>query len=203
MKQKTRWTALMNRMGLDENAETYEALIKLYSEKHRFYHNLTHIEAALIHLENTSELAQHLSEIEIALWFHDAIYAPFSTTNELDSANLAVDFLTKNQVNKDIVNRVYQLIMATEHNVELKSSDEKLMVDIDLSILGCSAKHYEQFECNVRKEYKWVPYFLYKKKRKEILQSFLERERIYHHQYFFERLEQQARINLKNAISLL
>ncbi len=77
------------------------------------------------------------------------------------------------------------------------------MNDIDLTILGSSERIYAQFEENVRKEYKWVPYFLYKKKRKEILRSFLDRERIYQTKYFNNKLETQAQINLNNAIASL
>lgn len=60
---------------------------------------------------------------------------------------------------------------------------------------------YDQYEKNIRIEYKRVPFFLYKKKRKEILQSFLDMERIYTHEPFFEKWEARARANLTKAIA--
>ena len=49
------------------------------------------------------------------------------------------------------------------------------VVDIDLSILGRNRQDYDLFEERVRKEYKWVPGPLYRRKRIEVLESFLKR----------------------------
>ncbi len=198
-----RWLLLMERLGIYNNQEVYASLVEAYSEKHRYYHNNSHIEAVLKHLESTYTLADQPTEIEAALWFHDAIYKPFSSTNELDSANWAAIFLTKNGCVQTLVDRVHSLIMATLHTNSTNSRDEKLVVDIDLSILGCNSSVYEEFEKNVRKEYKWIPGFIYRKKRKEILNTFLNKERIYFHDHFHERLEEQARRNIRNTIQYL
>ena len=77
------------------------------------------------------------------------------------------------------------------------------MLDIDLSILGAQKQIYDQFEKNVRKEYKRIPSFTFRKKRKEILKSFMERPRLYHTAYFFDLLETQAKSNLTLAIASL
>ena len=198
-----RWQQLMNRLGISLNKDTYQALTKSYSEKHRRYHTGEHINATLKHLDSVAGLANDVVEIELALWFHDAIYKPFSANNELDSADWAVQFLVDNEIEKGRIDRVYKLIMATVHTAKTEGNDQLLMVDIDLSILGTSSLIYDQFEKDVRYEYKLVPYFLYRKKRKEICVSFLERDRIYQYDFFYELLERQARINLTNAIKRL
>jgi predicted metal-dependent HD superfamily phosphohydrolase len=59
--------------------------------------------------------------------------------------------------------------MVTQHAFQAETNDEKLIVDIGLSILGSPANVYEQFETYIRKEYKRVPAFIYMRKRKEIL----------------------------------
>ena len=64
--------------------------------------------------------------------------------------------------------RIHSLIMATQHNGIVQDKDQKLIVDIDLTILGASPEIYDEFERNVRKEYKMVPTFIYRKKRKEL-----------------------------------
>jgi len=99
--------------------------------------------------------------------------------------------------------RVSDLIMATAHNTTASTSDQNLIIDIDLTILGSRPDVYREFEINVRKEYRMVPGFLFRKTRKRILSTFIERDRIYHHDHFHSRFENQARTNLHDAIKLL
>ncbi len=200
---ESRWLNLMGRLGFESNLETYLKLQSRYAEKHRHYHNSSHIDATLKYLDQSKPLASDYDALEVALWFHDAIYKIFSSSNELDSANWASEFLKSNNSNEYFISKVHRLIMATLHNAMPCDNDESLIVDIDLSILGCSVEISEQFETWVRKEYKLIPAFIYRKKRKEILKGFLARERIYSHEYFFDKFEASARINLRNAINNL
>lgn len=209
---ESRWRELMSRLSLEANVSTHHELLACYNEKHRYYHNTSHINAVLEHLDETKHLAakddytnnvNNYDAIEIALWFHDAKYNIFSSTNELDSANWASVFLEKNGSSKEFSNRVHSLIIATLHNALPSDNDEKLMIDIDLSVLGSEPKVYDIFESGIRKEYKLIPSLIYKKKRKEILSSFLERERIYSNPYFYEKLETRARFNISQTIKNL
>jgi len=197
------WYDLMEAFGLPNNDDTYEKLIAGYSEKHRAYHTLDHINACFWHLDAIRAQCLYPEEIELALWFHDVIYKPFSASNEEDSANLAKSFLSQNSVEPEIIDRIYKLIILTKDHVAPQSRDAKLMLDIDLSILGSEDHIYAQFEKDVRHEYKRVPSFVFKKKRKEILKSFLERPRLYHTPYFFDLLERRAKDNLAWAITQL
>jgi len=197
------WHELMQKFGLSDNNQTYHQLINAYSEKHRAYHSLEHIDACLRHLADIAHQAEHAHEIGLALWFHDAIYKPFSAQNEEDSAELARSFLIQNAVSSDIIQRVHDLIILTKDHAVPKTLDGKLMLDIDLSILGVKIEIYSKFENDVRREFKLVPSFIFKKKRKEILQNFLNRRRIYQTDYFFARLEEQAKKNLVWAIGRL
>jgi predicted metal-dependent HD superfamily phosphohydrolase len=191
------WFSLMANFGFSANEVTYQELAKAYGESHRHYHNRNHIEHSIATLHQHRDLAEHPDEVELALWFHDAVYKPFSSTNELDSANWAISFLKQNGANPDSIERVNQLILATLHEGEARSQDEKLLVDIDLAILGISEERFALFEKQIRAEYRWVPWFLYRKKRKEVLSSFLERDSIYATTIFAKQLEQRARNNIK------
>ena len=201
-----RWKELMGYFGIDENLDTFSRLQKAYSEKHRYYHNTQHINATLSHLDLVADQITNIKAVELALWFHDAVYNPFSSSNEVDSADWASDFLKKNSISTDLSNEVYELILATLHDKALQDAvsgvkDEHFIVDIDLSILGSKAEVYQTFERLVRKEYRWVPSFIYKKKRRQVLESFMQRKSIYYSQYFQDLYEKTARLNISNALA--
>lgn len=198
-----KWKSLMARLGTDEHMDMYESLIHKYSEKHRCYHTLEHVKFCLALLEEYRYLAINPDEIELAIWFHDAVYNVFSSTNEKNSADMAFEFSLSAGLSSDMATRISDLVIATTHGTEISNPDQCLMVDIDLSVLGCSAPLYEEFEIAVRKEYKKIPLFIFRKGRRKILNSFLSRASIYMHPEFIARYEVQARANIKNAVNNL
>ena len=101
----------------------------------------------------------------------------------------------------DVIALVQQFIMDTQHHAQPQLPDAQILVDVDLSILAASAERFAEYEQQVRAEYSWVPQFLYSYKRREILQTFLERESIFSTDYFRERLEAAARRNLTEALA--
>ena len=197
------WCALMETVGFSENETTFEKLVQAYSEKHRGYHNSAHINAVLAEFANVSNYADDKAAIELALWFHDAIYKIHSSTNEKDSADWARNFIVQCKGSEAFANLVDSLIMATEHNFLPTKNDEKLIVDVDLSILGSSEAKYWEFEDSIRKEYKIIPWIIYRKKRIALLEYFLKREYVFSHEYFREKYEEKAKINLERAIDKL
>ena len=198
-----RWSRLMGAWGFEPNSATFDALLAAYSEKGRHYHTAEHVSACLRHLDRCLTTLEYPKEVEIALWFHDAIYKPLSSNNEKASADWAASFLLKHGATDAEVTRVHRLIMVTEHNAPTQSNDEQVLVDIDLSILGADSVTYELFESGVRKEYKLVPFSIYRKKRAEILRGFLEREEIYKSGCFPAEMERRAKENLSGAIKKL
>ena len=198
-----RWSALMRGWGFSPNRRSYNALVSAYAEPGRHYHTLRHLEACLRNLAVCSDQADNPYEVELSLWFHDAVYKPLSNRNEEKSADWAGSFLEQNAAPHDQISRVRKLILVTQHEGEVETADESPLVDIDLAILGIDAGAYDEFERQVRQEYRLVPFFLYRRKRRELLQSFLDRPRIYSNEPFFSRLEAQARSNLEHAISQL
>lgn len=92
--------------------------------------------------------------------------------------------------------RVLALIMATCHDAEPTDPDARLLVDIDLAILGAAPARFAEYDAQVRTEYRWVPGWLYRRKRKQVLAGFLARLAIYGTDRFRARLEERARENL-------
>lgn len=193
----------MDHWGFEGNEDTYSALVAKYSERGRSYHGLEHVDACLRNLDLCVEQVEHPREVEVALWFHDAIYKPLASNNERKSADWASSFLENNGAATDQIARVERLIMVTEHNGTVQTKDESILVDIDLSILGAEPETYDAFERGVRREYKMVPRCIYNKKRVALLREFLERPQLFQNRPFSTEREWQAKRNLANALSKL
>jgi len=198
-----RWLGLMEAWGFGRNQATFESLMAAYSEKGRYYHTSEHVSVCLRHLDKCVGQLDSPREVEIALWFHDAVYKPLFGRNEKESADWAASFLAECGATREESDRVHRLIMVTEHNAPTQTNDEAALVDIDLSILGADPSVYEIFEKRVRKEYRIVPSFIYRKKRAAVLRGFLERPQIYTSGVFSQVIERQAKENLSNAVSKL
>jgi predicted metal-dependent HD superfamily phosphohydrolase len=207
---ENRWFRLMAQLSLSASPEVYQQLRAAYVEPQRFYHTADHITDCLYQLDWAAHLAQARAEVELALWFHDAIYQPQAEDNELSSAVWAVQFIQSVDASpaaQALSRRIYQQILATQHQDPVRyhtlSGDAALVVDIDLSILGRDAEVFEQFERHIRQEYGWVPEPLYCQRRSAVLAAFLERPRIFTTAYFHTRYEKKARENLNVTLERL
>src|SRR5262245_10698887 len=178
-------------------------LIARYEEPHRSYHTVDHILDCLKEFRSVVYWAMEKDAIEMALWFHDAVYDPRATDNEEQSANLAENVLRQAKFPDHFIRYVRDLILATRHQAVPELPDAQLLVDIDLAVLGQSAERFDAYEAAIRKEYQWVPKKIFSEKRAAILKSFLDRETIYATPEFQKKYEQKARANLERSIRRL
>lgn len=179
----------------------YEELVASYGEPHRRYHSVQHLTECLQTFDVVRLLAGRPAEVELALWFHDAIYDVKRGDNEERSADWAKRELASAAVPEEAVARVHALVMVTRHTGMPNSADQQLLVDIDLSILGAPQERFAEYEQQIRDEYSFVPSWIFRRKRREILRSFIDRPRIYSTDHFHLLLEQRARENLRRAVS--
>lgn len=198
-----RWENVWQEFEVHPPPTVFEELVKAYSAIDRFYHNLNHIEDCLLLFDQTKSLAYRPEQVELAIWFHDAVYDTKRSDNEQKSGEWAEAAVMQAGLNNGIAERVSFLILATRHNQDLTEADAQLIVDVDLSILGREAAVFWQYEENIRNEYAWVRAKLFMQRRIEILNGFLERQHIYYHQRFREMFEENARSNLTQAIARL
>ncbi|HET8708237.1 MAG TPA: N-methyl-D-aspartate receptor NMDAR2C subunit [Pseudomonadales bacterium] len=180
-----------------------ESLIVRYTEQHRAYHTVHHLQDCFHQFERIKDQCDHADEVALALWFHDAIYDTRKHDNEEKSADLAVETLIKQKILPAKIERIRKMIVATKHQSPAADKDTGALLDIDIHVLGAEPARYAHYETQIREEYCWVPDALYKQGRKKILRHFLDQPRIYHTPLFFQERETQARQNLKNAISVL
>jgi predicted metal-dependent HD superfamily phosphohydrolase len=201
-----RWQHTWQALGVLEATiptQLYNGLIAKYNEAHRHYHTQQHLTECLEKFAELRQFATNSAEIELALWFHDAIYEPLRHDNEQLSAEWAKSSVINAGLDKTVADRIYDLIMATQHREIPADADTKILIDVDLAILGAQPERYNKYEQQIRQEYLFVPEATFRLKRAEILQRFLAQATIFNTPLFIERYEQQARLNLKQALEQL
>jgi predicted metal-dependent HD superfamily phosphohydrolase len=167
---------------------------------------MLHIEQCLIEFEQARHLVEHPNEVEMAIWYHDAIYDPESEQNEEKSAQLAQKVAKEIGLPDIFGRRVHDLVLVTKHEKIPEGIDAKVLVDIDLSIFGRSEEEFDKYERNIRKEYQWCSDEEFKAGRADILQKFLNRQTrpaVYLTDFFREKYETQARKNLERSLAKL
>ncbi len=187
----------------DADATLLRALVQRYSEPHRAYHTLQHLDACFASFAAVRDATTHPQEVELALWFHDAVYEIGRPDNEQHSADWARSALLAGGGSGDAALRVHALVMVTCHNVLPQTPDQQVLLDIDLAILGAAPPLFEAYERQIRVEHASVPEHDFRSRRRRLLQQFVARERIYHTQHFRNRCETQARANLRRSIDQL
>lgn len=181
----------------------FQLLVVAYTKPDRHYHNLQHIHHVLTILDRFADRLQNPISVILAAWFHDFVYDSRSTDNEIQSAKLAEELLRDIGVSTGKIDRVQQLILATQgHKTDLRDNDLCIFLDADLAILGTNPEQYQIYARSIRHEYSWVADELYRAGRIRVLESFLQRDRLYHTELLFDELEARARLNIQEELSL-
>ena len=183
-----------------------------YNESQRAYHSLQHIQQLFGQFEQVKHNLHEPHIIALALFYHDVIYEPTCSDNELKSAEYAVESLT-GYLSAEQCQHIYALIMMTaSHQIDNwsnetkereKYSDAAYLLDMDLSILGASWSQYKQYAHAVRQEYAHVSDDDYRVGRMAVLEGLLAHPTLYLTDYYYVRLEKQARKNIEHEITLL
>jgi predicted metal-dependent HD superfamily phosphohydrolase len=172
-----------------------------YNDTRRHYHTLDHIKNCLEEFEAYKKAAQiPISDaIKYAIWYHDLIMNT-NENEEISSDRACVDGIAL-QIQDSFIYVASRCILVTKHNKRPLQEYEKIMVDIDLSILGQDAYKYTDYMLKIRKEYSQFPDSVFYKGRKEILEGFLKREFLYSTSYFRDKYEKSAKENLSWEIN--
>ena len=195
------WSRAWHAVGGPENEPLYERLVAAYSEPGRHYHTLQHLGECIAHLAPARTLAEQPPEVELALWFHDAVHDTRRADNEALSAAWARQVAHEANAPTDVAERLHDLVMATRHVGVPSSPDQQLLVDVDLAILGAPPDRFDQYERQVREEYAWVPEADFGPRRRALLAGFLARPVIYRTGHFHALLEARARANLARSMA--
>lgn len=200
------WKQLLQTFDIEhiKMQTTFTALVDAYSSPGRVYHTLEHIQAVLAWIETSRNYAADLPTLQLAAWFHDCIYDPHAADNEEQSAIYAQNMLSRLALPAITIQTVSQMILSTQtHTTEANNQDGHILLDADLAILGASIQHYNTYAQAIRQEYSWLPETTYHTGRVHVLQTFLQRARIYTTEPMYTALEKPARENIRRELTLL
>lgn len=205
---QTRWVELMACYAVGEAAahSVLRRLLTAYSTPERFYHTLEHLAEMFAIIDRLAPDIDDSGSIQLAIWFHDAVYDTQRKDNEERSAELARELLLPLGLPLGVIDRVEKLVQATAHlgsDEPPTDSNTAALLDADLAILGAEPERYLRYLRDIRLEYGWVPESEFRMGRAAVLRKFLARQRIYHHPITFEEREEAARKNLAGELTLL
>ena len=176
---------------------------KQYSGSKRFYHNLSHLENLLKQLTEVKDQVADWDTTLFSLFYHDIIYKASRNDNEEKSAEFVSKRLRMIACPEGKIELCISQILATKVHSVSGDNDTNLFTDADLSILGQDWPVYSQYFKQVRKEYSIYPDVLYKPERKKVLNHFLGMSRIFKTDWFCNKYEERARLNLKQELKEL
>lgn len=174
-----------------------------YSEKKRHYHTLQHLENLLPLLLQVKENIKDWNTILFSFYYHDVVYNALKRNNEEKSAEFAQSRMQLIGAPGPMIEKCVQQILFTKDHLFSDDNDTNFFTDADLSVLGQDWGVYENYFKQVRKEYSLFPDLIYIPGRKKVLRHFLQMERIFKTDFFFNKFELPAKQNLQKELDLL
>jgi predicted metal-dependent HD superfamily phosphohydrolase len=186
-----------------------EVLVR-YSESQRHYHTLSHIDSMLSLLSQHGARIQDKTVIMLAIFFHDIIYDPKAKDNEVQSIECFKIFAKETELPEETTTLVTAFINATiTHSLDDTltardaGKDLKIFLDFDLEVLSRKRSQYGPYSEQIRMEYNHLSDRDYFTGRTKVLSSFLDRERIYFSDVFYDTCEANARRNITDELEYL
>jgi len=204
---RTRFQALWSRtVGGDAAEAAWRALDAGYGAGARHYHGWNHIADLLAGHDAVRDLPDFADldhdVLDLAIFFHDAIYETDRTDNEARSADLFATHAGLAGEAERLVS-VDAMIRATATHGRSPDPATRLMLDLDLAVLGAPPSTYAAYKAAIRREYLAIPETAWRLGRAGVLGRFLARARLYQTDHFHGRLDASARVNLAAEIDIL
>jgi predicted metal-dependent HD superfamily phosphohydrolase len=181
--------------------EVHADLVRRLGGPDRRFHNLNHIRDCLHRFDEVAPLLADRDAVEVALWFHDAVYEPSDADNERRSAEL---FLASSKgADAAFRRRVCGLILATRHQGEAHSDDRRFIEDIDLAGFGAPWEEFMRHGDLLREEFAAQTDEQYHAGQVVFLKRLKRRPWFFATDYFRNRYEAKAQENLDGLLALL
>jgi len=197
---RARFVALVEDLGGDASAagQTFQTLAAAWGDPTRRYHDREHL-AECLHQLDLAEVGEAPRKVvELALWFHDAVYVAGARDNEESSAKLLLEESGRLRLHRRTADAAAALVRATAHEAaeSAPGREEALMLDIDLSILGADPLRFMEYEYAIEEEFEKIPRLRFRIGRGRFLASLLARSTIFRTESFRTRYEAAARSQL-------
>jgi len=199
---KALWMRCLDSIPAMDASPVYKNLMNCYAEPHRRYHSCEHLAHCLHEFDRAAAMIKNRDAVEMALWFHDAVYVPAARDNEQRSADLFVDW-SKGFLRPSLITKVCSLILITMHKQAPRNEEDCYAVDIDLSSFGIPWDDFVRDSRNVRAEQTGVGDVDFYPGQTQFLEALIKRPRIYHTKYFHSLYEESARQNIKRLLNLI
>jgi predicted metal-dependent HD superfamily phosphohydrolase len=189
-------------VSLELPPEVVRDLARRYAEPHRAYHTADHIAEVLCWFGWAAERTgwQEPVAVYLAIVFHDAIYDPLASDNEVRSAALARDAIAASP-------RTQALIQLTARHATLSPADVKgdddaaQFLDCDLAILAAPPDRFDEYDAAIAVEYRAVPADKFRAGRGAFLRALLTQPRIFLSELFHAELDRSARDNVSRVLA--
>ena len=196
------WQQVWQTLAPNQAMPDLQTVLNAYAQPQRHYHTTQHLQECLLWWQRCQNHMQAPAEVALALFYHDIVYDPKRSDNELQSANTMLAHLQA-YLPEASTDRIYRWILATAHHgqqttlSDADDADLKWVLDIDLGILSADAERFQEYERQIRMEYRHVPLLIYRCKRRQVLRDFAQAPHLYHTDYFRNQLERAAKANLQ------
>ena len=164
------------RLGLGR--DLYVELVTRWSEPHRHYHDVRHLAATLVALDLLEDDAASLPVVQLAAWFHDAVYSGAAGVDEQQSADLAERMLGDLPA-RDVDEVVRLVLLTAHHHPAPDDAAGAALCDADLSVLGQLPGRYDVYVRDVRLDYSHVDDTTWAQGRTAVLDSLLSLDPLY------------------------
>jgi predicted metal-dependent HD superfamily phosphohydrolase len=175
------WLRTMGRVGArGDVAGAGARLLARYVEEHRLYHDLTHLDDVLRHVDELAGAAANPDTVRLAAWFHDAVYDVGAADNEDRSALLAERVLSVLRVEDRVVAEVARLVRLTaSHDPAPDDADGAVLCDADLAILAADGAAYPAYVAKVRAEYGRLDDATFARGRADVLRGLIAKDTLF------------------------
>lgn len=177
-------------------------LLDRWGEEHRRYHGRTHLLAVLEALDLLCDPAAPPRTVQLAAWFHDAVYRGAAGQDEEDSARLAEERLAHAGLPGADIDEVARLVRLTsDHRPEPGDDDGALLCDADLSVLGGGPEPYARYVAAVREDYAHIGDADFAAGRAAVVRRLLDLDPLFHSERARELWLDAARRNLQGELA--
>lgn len=194
---KNKWDLITEKT--DESNAVFLKIIEAYSQKHRFFHTIYHLEYIFNQFDKINYFNKN---VFFATFFHDFVYRIGYKFNEEHSAFILRSHIEKLGVNIEDIVVIEDYIKKTKYHNKSNDIHLNIFLDADISILASDSENFDLYCKNIRREYITVDYQIFYRSRYYFFNDLIKNGNIFHSKYF-SHLETKAQYNIEKEMKII